>query len=206
MRTRRAREPLIEQVAVHPADALGDPAERIEMIEDGAEVLPRQAALESFKEVLRPDALKQVGQRQATSTNDPGRRNHAELAGESQERTHIGRPRDADPDGDIDPFVAQSRYPSNNCVSVKSELGCDLDCAAGVLEEGELPLEGAPQRIGIDLRMPFRIGDDADMANGMVLQDPAFQESEGVAIGASRRRGITADKNEAPWPRFADQG
>jgi hypothetical protein len=36
-----AASPLIEQVAVHPADALGDPVERIEMIEDSAEVLPR---------------------------------------------------------------------------------------------------------------------------------------------------------------------
>ena len=52
---------------------------------------------------------------------------------------------DTDPDEDIDPFVAKSRYPSNNCVGVKSELSCDPHGAAGVLEEVELPFEGAPQ-------------------------------------------------------------
>jgi Domain of unknown function (DUF3470) len=48
------QEILGEQVAVHPTDAVGDAAERVDMVEDGAEVPSVQPAGEPFEEASGP--------------------------------------------------------------------------------------------------------------------------------------------------------
>jgi aspartate/tyrosine/aromatic aminotransferase len=52
-------------VAVHPTNAVGDATKRVEVIEDGAEVLAFHPAGEPFEKAFRPDTIEALGARKA---------------------------------------------------------------------------------------------------------------------------------------------
>ena len=54
-----------EYVAVHPTNAVGNATKRVEVVEDGAEILSVHPAGEPFEKAFRPDMIDEIGARKA---------------------------------------------------------------------------------------------------------------------------------------------